>query len=113
MKPATRSFLVCRGDSATLSFRLSTRNLLTGERGAFQPEIDKVEWTVDTPGSPLVKSTVGGGLAFDAGDARVTWALTPSQSAALPAGTFSYRIRVFATDGRAWTVLTGDFNLTG
>ena len=72
-----------------------------------------VEWRILRPGLPdyLRSTATDGGLVLTAADARVDWAITSADWAALPSGTYQYRVRVTYAAGGPKTYLIGTLTI--
>jgi len=111
MEPANFDFRLRRGDSFRLAFILRTRDLRSQVVDALDLDlVSEVALILAWTGGALTK-TIGAGLAVDALGV-IAWAMTPSDTNAIVAGT-TYRVRVTFDSGEVKTYLAGKIIANG
>lgn len=69
----------------------------------------QVRRTAESPNVVVELSTANGRITFDAPNGRIMLALTPTQTAAIPAGAYVYDLELTKLDGTVERLVEGDF----
>jgi hypothetical protein len=111
INPGTYNITAYQGANFDRTFTISqggTALNLTGYTSAMQ-----VREAADSTATLLSLSTGGSGIVLGGTAGTIAVAVTSTQSAAIPAGSFAYDLEITSSGGEVTRLLQGSFNVQG